>query len=315
MATYTNAIRQIQQEAVFNWSTIYRQSILNLLGSVTNPYSLIGEVYDENKMLLLHVEANDGTGIFYLYVRKLHLCFLFQDFSQAIKNANLAEKYLHGGTGQLVTPLFYLYDSLARLAIYPNASSSDQKYILDKVQANQEKIEHWAHHAPMNYLHKYYLVEAERYRIAGQYLEAMEFYDRAISLAKEHEYINEEALAQELTAKFYLEWGKHKIAQIYLTDAYYSYVRWGALAKVDDLAKRYPQLLAPIFQQEKLRVDSSEESTSFNSTSLSTLSNQQTVVGSKTSISDSLDLAAFIKASQALSGEIELERPDRKSVV
>jgi predicted ATPase/signal transduction histidine kinase len=308
MATYTNAIRQIQQEAVFNWSTIYQQSILNLLGSVTNPCSLIGEVYDENKMLPLHLEANDGTGIFYLYVRKLHLCFLFQEFSQAIKNANLAEKYLHGGTGQLVTPLFYLYDSLARLAIYSNASSSDQKYILDKVQANQEKMENWAHHAPMNYLHKYFLVEAERYRITGQYLEAMEFYDRAISLAKEHEYINEEALAQELTAKFYLEWGKHKIAQIYLTDAYYSYVRWGALAKVDDLAKRYPQLLAPIFQQEKLRVHSSEESTSFNSTSLSTLSNQQTIVGSKTSISDSLDLAAFIKASQALSGEIELER-------
>lgn len=310
MVTYSNAIRQIQQETVFTWSTIYRQSILNLLGSVANPCSLIGEVYDEKKMLPLHLEANDGTGIFYLYVRKLHLCFLFQEFSQAIENANLAEKYLHGGTGQLVTPLFYLYDSLARLAIYPNTSGSEQKCILDKVKANQQKMQHWADHASMNYLHKYYLVEAERYRIGGQYLEAIEFYDRAIFLAKEHEYINEEALAQELTAKFYLEWGKYKIAQTYLTDAYYSYIRWGALAKVDDLVKRYPQLLASIFQQEKLSIHPSEESTSFNNTSissLSTLSNQQTVVGSKTSISDYLDLAAFIKASQAFSGKIELE--------
>ncbi|MBG1241743.1 trifunctional serine/threonine-protein kinase/ATP-binding protein/sensor histidine kinase [Nostoc sp. NZL] len=308
MANYSNGIRQIQQKTVFNWSNIYRQSVLNLLGTVANPCSLIGEIYDENKMLQLHIEANDGTGIFYLYVTKLHLCFLFQEFSQAIENANLAEKYLQGGSGQLVTPLFYLYDSLARLAVYPNVSGSEQKLILGKVQANQQKMEHCAHHAPMNYLHKYYLVEAELYRIDGQYIEAIEFYDRAIFLAKEHEYINEEALAQELTAKFYLEWGKHKIAQTYLTDAYYSYVRWGALAKVDDLAKRYPQLLAPIFQQEKLSIHSSKESTSFNSTSLSTLSNQQTVIGSKTSISDSLDLAAFIKASQALSGEIELER-------
>ncbi|MEH2374266.1 ATP-binding sensor histidine kinase [Nostoc sp.] len=311
IATYSNVIRQINQETVLNWITIHQQSVLNLLGNVANPCYLIGEAYDEEKMLPLYLDANDVMGIFYLYVSKLHLCYLFEEYPSALENANLAEKYLQGGIGQQVTPRFYLYDSLARLAVYSDASDSEQKCILNKVQANQQKMEHWAHHAPMNYLHKYYLIEAEQYRICGQYLEAIESYDRAISLAKEHEYINEEALAQELTAKFYLKWGKHKIAQIYLTDAYYSYIRWGALAKVDDLAKRYPQLLAPIFQQEKLSIHSSQESTTFNNTSissLSTLSNQQTVIGSKTSISDSLDLAAFIKASQALSGEIELER-------
>ncbi|MEH1821250.1 MAG: AAA family ATPase [Nostoc sp.] len=311
MATYSNVIKQINQETVFNWITIYQQSVLNLLGNIANPCHLCGEVYDEEKMLPLYLDANDVMGLFYLYVSKSHLCYLFQEYPSALENANLAEQYLQGGIGQLVTPLLYLYDSLARLAVYLEVSDSEQKCILNKVQANQQKMEHWANHAPMNYLHKYYLVEAEQYRVGGQYLEAMEFYDRAIFLAKENKYINEEALAQELTAKFYLEWGKHKIAQTYLTDAYYSYVRWGALAKVDDLAKRYPQLLAPIFQQEKLSIHSSEESTSLHNTSissLSTLSNQQTVIASKTSISDSLDLAAFIKASQALSGEIELER-------
>ncbi|MBN3962773.1 ATP-binding sensor histidine kinase [Nostoc sp. NMS8] len=311
MATYSNVIRQINQQTVFNWITIYQQSVLNLLGNVENPCHLCGEAYDEEKMLPLYLDANDVMGIFYLYVSKLHLCYLFQEYPSALENANLAEQYLQGGIGQLVTPLFYLYDSLTRLAVYLEASDSEQKCILNKVQVNQQKMEHWANHAPMNYLHKYYLVKAEQYRVGGQYLEAMEFYDRAIFLAKENEYINEEALAQELTAKFYLEWGKHKIAQTYLTDAYYSYVRWGALAKVGDLAKRYPQLLAPILQQEKLSIYSSEESTSLHNTSisfLSTLSNQQTVIASKISISDSLDLAAFIKASQALSGEIELER-------
>jgi signal transduction histidine kinase/tetratricopeptide (TPR) repeat protein len=311
IATYSSVIRQINQKTIFNWINIHRQSVLNLLGNAANPCHLIGEAYDEEKMLSLYLDANDVMGIFYLYVSKLHLCYLFQEYSSALENATLAEKYLQGGIGQQVTPIFYFYDSLARLAVYFDASDSEQKSILNKVQANQQKMEHWAHHAPMNYLHKYYLVEAEQYRISGQYLEAIEFYDRAIFIAKEHEYINEEALAQELTAKFYLEWGKHKIAQTYLTDAYYSYIRWGALAKVDDLAKRYPQLLAPIFQQEKVSIHFTEESTSGNRTSissLSTLSNQQTVIGSKTSLSDSLDLATFIKASQALSGEIELER-------
>ncbi|MEH2249235.1 trifunctional serine/threonine-protein kinase/ATP-binding protein/sensor histidine kinase [Nostoc sp.] len=311
MAIYNSAIGQIKQETVFNWSAIYRQSVLNLIGTVENPHLLIGEAYDEEKMLPTHLEANDGMGLLYLYLTKLHLCCLFEKYSQAVENASLAENYLHGGIGQLVFPIFHFYDSLARLAVYSDVKESEQKQILNKVVVNQEKMQHWANHAPMNYLHKFYLVEAERHRVLAQYIEAIDNYDRAIAFAKEYEYINEEALANELAAKFYLEWGKQKIAQTYLTDAYYGYIRWGAIAKVDDLAKRYPQLLASIFQQEKLSIHSSEESTSFNNTSissLSTLSNLQTVVGSKTSISEYLDLAAFIKASQVLSGEIELER-------
>ncbi|MEH2058817.1 MAG: AAA family ATPase [Nostoc sp.] len=311
ITTYSNTISQLKIETAFNWSAIYRQTVLNLLGGVENTCLLIGESYDEEKMLPIHLHIKDRLGLLHLYFCKLQLCYLFQDFLQAIENATIAENYLDAGIGHLVVPTFRFYDSLARLAVYCDVEESVQKQILKKVAANQQQMQHWANHAPMNYLHKFYLVEGERHRVLGQYIEAMSNYDRAISSAKEHKYINEEALANELAAKFYRQWGKQKIAQIYLTDAYYGYVRWGALAKVDDLAKCYPQLIAPIFQQEKLSIHSSEESTSFNNTSissLSTLSNQQTVIGSKTSISDSLDLAAFIKASQALSGEIDLER-------
>ncbi|MDZ8225437.1 MULTISPECIES: AAA family ATPase [unclassified Nostoc] len=310
MAIYNSAIGQIKQETVFNWSAIYRQSVLNLIGTTENPHLLIGEAYDEEKMLPTHLEANDGMGLLYLYSTKLHLCCLFQKYPQAVENANLAENYLHGGIGQLVFPIFHFYDSLARLAVYFDVEKSEQKQILNKVAVNQEKMQHWSTYAPMNYLHKFYLVEAERHRVLNQYIEAMDNYDRAIAFAKEYEYINEEALANELAAKFYLERGKQKIAQTYLTDAYYGYIHWGALAKVNDLTKRYPQLLTSILQQEKVSIHPSDETTSVNNISISalpTLSNQQTVISSKRSISNSLDLAAFIKASQALSGEIELE--------
>ncbi|MFL9453913.1 hypothetical protein AB0758_22780 [Tolypothrix bouteillei VB521301_2] len=93
--------------------------------------------------------------------------------------------------------------------------------LLARVQANQEKIQKWAHHAPMNHLHKFYLVEAERYRVLDEKLAAIEMYDKAIALARENEYINEEALACELAAKFYLSWDKQSIAKTYMTDAYY----------------------------------------------------------------------------------------------
>ena len=73
--------------------------------------------------------------------------------------------------------------------------------------------------------------------------------DRAIRLAQDHKFINEEALANELAAKFYLAWGKEKVAQTYMIEAYYCYARWGAKAKIDDLEKRYPRLLGIILKQ------------------------------------------------------------------
>jgi len=297
---HSAAIRQIKQERMFYWNEIYRQTVLNLLGHVNDPSRLIGEAYNEERMLPLHIRGNDAIALLDLYCCKMYLCYFFADYPQTLENAAIAEKYLHGGIGKILIPQINFYASLARLSLYSNVNQAEQKQILQKVTANQEKMQKWAHHAPMNYLHKFYLVEAERYRILGNKMEAMECYDRAIVGAKEHEYINEEALANELAAKFYLEWGKQKIAQAYLTDAYYGYVRWGASAKVDNLLQRYPQLLSPILQPEKYSLHP-------NSTSLSNLSNSHTVITSNTSISDSLDLASVIKASQALSGQIDLE--------
>ncbi|PLZ93996.1 ATP-binding sensor histidine kinase [Fischerella thermalis] len=308
IANYSKAIAEINQKIVFHWNEIYHQSVLNLLESRENPCRLSGESYDEENMLPIHQQNNDVMGLLFLFFNKLYLCYLFQEFNQGVENANIAEKYLQGGIGQLVFPLFHFYDSLVRLAVYLDAPSFEQQWILDRIQANQNKMQKWAHHAPMNYLHKYYLVEAERYRVLGQYLEAIDSYDRAIALAKEYEYINEEALANELAARFYLEWGKHKIAQTYLTDAYYCYLRWGAKAKVDDLAKRYSQLLTPILQQGKLSPYTSEKITLSHHATLSTQNSHQTLISSCTSVSNSLDLTTVIRASQALSGEIELEQ-------
>ena len=52
--------------------------------------------------------------------------------------------------------------------------------------------------------------------VLGEKLEAIELYDRAIAGAKENGYIQDEALANELAAKFYLDWGKEKVAASYV---------------------------------------------------------------------------------------------------
>ncbi|HYW19021.1 MAG TPA: AAA family ATPase [Nodularia sp. (in: cyanobacteria)] len=289
---YSHILKALKQATMLHYCQINWQTILNLLGNPDDACNLTGEAYNEDASLLLLINSNQISGLQYYYLYKLILCYLFGKFVEAKENCSQAKQYLGGGAGLITVPIFYFYDSLTALAIYPTGEN-DPDNLLQQVADNQAQLQQFAHHAPMNYLHKFYLVEAEKYRVRGEYLQAMELYDQAISLAQEHEFINEEALAQELAAKFYLEWGKTKIAQTYLIDAYYAYIRWGATAKVNDLVKRYPQLLAPILKPEKLSLPESENTPDSSS---------------KSSISDSLDLAAVIKASQALSEEIDLDK-------
>ncbi|KYC39236.1 serine/threonine protein kinase [Scytonema hofmannii PCC 7110] len=305
---HSHAIEQTNQIMVLGWNNIYLQTVLNLLNKRENQFDLIGEYYNEREMITYHQQANDSLGLVHLYLCKLQLCYLLADYNKAVENAVNLEKYIDVAVGHLVLVEFHFYDSLVSLAVYPKANKLEKAKLLEKVAINQEKIQKWATHAPMNYLHKFYLVEAERYRVIGQYLEAMNSYEQAITLAQDNEYVHEAALANELTAKFYLEWGKLKIAKIYLIDAYYGYIRWGAKAKVEDLEKHYAQFLAPILQQGQLNTEPGTNSSIESSTSRSTSSSNQTVLGSNTSISDSLDLASVVKASIALSGEIELEQ-------
>ncbi|OUL33570.1 hybrid sensor histidine kinase/response regulator [Nostoc sp. 106C] len=300
MVTYRDAIYKIKQETALNFQEIYLQAVLNLLGRSENSCCLQGEVYDEEIRLPLHQQANDNAGIFYLYLNKILLCYLFENYSQAIENTAIAEKYLGASVGLPVIPIFHLYDSLIRLAVYDDNLESEQQTILDRVQANQEKMQKWAHHAPMNHLHKFYLVEAERHRVLDEKVEAIENYDKAIALAKENEYINEEALAHELAAKFYLSWGKQTIARTYMTNAYHAYSHWGAIAKVKDLEARYPQLIMR-------RHEVACRETSQNIANINT-ENTFTKTATTGSNSQVLDLATVMKAAQALSGEIVLSK-------
>ncbi|MEH2425780.1 MAG: AAA family ATPase [Nostoc sp.] len=304
---HRKVIQQLRQDSCLHTQSIYHQVVVNLLEVAAEPERLLGEYCYEDEIIQLFLKTNQGAGLYQVYFNKLLLCYLFQHYEQALQNAKLAEPYLGAVTGLVLVPIFYFYDALVQLAVYPNASETDQTSIIERVTADQEKLSIWAAHAPSNQAHRHALVVAEKCRVLGAKAEAIEYYDRAIAKAKENEYVNEEALANELAAKFYLEWHKERIAQEYLINAYYCYTRWGAKAKVDDLEQRYPQLLAPILQQTRSPITSSQTITNIDS--IATLHpNFNKSVTSSSNTSVMLDLATVFKASQTLSSEIELEK-------
>ncbi|KYC43850.1 PAS domain S-box protein [Scytonema hofmannii PCC 7110] len=287
VANYHQKIRKIKQKMSCNWIAIYWQTILNLLDSSENPIQLVGHDFNEKEFIAIAIAAEDNVGLQMLYLNKLILCYLFGDFHQALINAEMAKQYLQSVLSMIVTPIFHFYDSLAHLAVFPELSDMEKLAFNERVNANQEKMQKWAISAPMNFQHKYDLVEAEKARVLGQIVEAMNGYERAIKGAKINGYLQEEALAYELAAKFYLELGMEEFAQTYITKAHYGYVRWQAVAKVKHLEAQYPQFLA------KKLINSTEEN----------FTNSNTNINS----SNALDLTSILKASQTLIQEIVLD--------
>jgi len=289
--SYLEAVRPLRQEISINWLRLYQQLVRNLMGRAEDPRRLTSETYNEEEMVSLFKGANDQTSLFNFYYNKAYLAYIFEDYHMAREYAALAREHMEAVPGAPIIPLVIVFDSLAGLAVFSEADRIQQKRILKKVAANQKKMKKWAGHAAMNQLHRYYLVEAERCRVLGQNARAGDFFDLSIAGSRESEYIQEEALAKELTARFYLARRKIAVARAYMQEARYGYLRWGAEAKVRQLDERYPELLG--------WTPSADLGAATTETTIS--------VSSSSDAKDTLDLTAAMRAARAMSGEIVLK--------
>ncbi|MEZ2318540.1 MAG: AAA family ATPase [Microcoleus sp.] len=290
---YVRLMRTIKQEMSLIFISIEIQTAINLGGKMADPSHLLGDRFNEVKLLPTLIESKNLVLVCWVYNAKAMLSFMFRNYPEALESSRLFEKYEEAVAGFYIVYVHNLYYSLSLLALYAKANKQEQKQYLKKVVQNQRKMKKWAFHAPMNYQHKYDLVAAEKARVLGQNSQAMDLYDRAIAGSAKNGYIQEEALAYELAGEFYQSLGKQIISQAYLTKAYYTYIRWGALAKVKHLESIHPFLV-----------------TQTRTTETRSLDVTRTTTGSTTSngLGDFLDLSAFVKASQAITSEIVLDK-------
>ncbi|MCP4130439.1 MAG: hypothetical protein GY754_05610, partial [bacterium] len=298
---YYEIIKKSGQHDVIMLYQMHYQLLVDLSGdtekNLENRLRIKGTEFDEEVMVPRWLEAGQLILVTVHIVCKLFLCCLYGAFEKAIEVALEMKKLPGRDLVGIFIPMYYFYFSLAMLSCYRRVDRKTQRKYLKQVKFNRKKIELCAHHAPMNHLHRYYLVEAELERVRARTDEnrAMKLYEQAIREARKNGFTHEEALANELAAQYHFSRNYKKIAELYLSNAYTCYARWGIPGKLKQLEEEYPELIQRTPRAKKKGA----------STVIDTVASTSTSSGT---ISEALDLSTVIKASQALSGEIVLSK-------
>ena len=237
-----------------------------------------------NRILEPLIERKNNPQLFWFYLLSAEIHYFFYDFEQALQLIRESEKLLTSFS-QLALPEHYFYYSLILLENYANFTEDEKKQSWDIIKTNHEKLAVLAEDCAINFENKHLMISALMAGISGNFVKATEQFDSAIESARNHGFIQNEALANELTAKYYLSKGKTTIAAAYLKEACLSYTRWGASMKIKHLEEFYPQML-----KKRRRF---EDSVTFEE-------NKQ--------ISSPFSPESIIRASQSIAREITIEK-------
>lgn len=287
IAEQYEAVTRLRQERHALAFSLFRQCVANLTDRSDEPWVFAGPWADEAALFPALTTKGDTATLGTLAFLKLFLNVLFNRRAEAVDDAERTLQHFHAIRATCLAPRFALLDSLARLGRLTGDPEGDAE-IFSRLDDNRRKLEVWARHAPMNFEHLLHLHDAERCRVAGRSVGALDLYDRAVELARINGFPQDEAMANELAADFFLGIGKPKLARVYAREARQAYLRWGALAKVRQVDERFAELMA---DPESRRSGS-----------------HGTVNPGEPGRAGAFDFASVMKAAQALSGEIRLDQ-------
>ncbi len=279
---YASFAQQTHNDPIYQTIRLEQQFVASLQGRTKDPLGLEDGSFDEAGCVAAIAKATFGCGIVFYHIMKQILAFLHGRHAEALECAMRAEPVLGAAMAMPIEATHHFIHALTLIALHPTASEAQRQASTRILQGKLKKLELWAENCPENYGNRYALVSAELARIEGRDLDAERLYEDAIRQAREHGFIQTEALANELAARFYAARGLETSAHAYLRNARYCYLRWGAGAKVRQLEQSHPFLR--------------EEPTSPGQTTTTAAPVEQ------------LDLAAVVETSQAVSSEIVLDR-------
>jgi predicted ATPase/serine phosphatase RsbU (regulator of sigma subunit)/tRNA A-37 threonylcarbamoyl transferase component Bud32 len=273
------------QETDIKILAMYRQMVAFLQGEENFNEHFNGKFFNESETYPGFLKINDRTSLFHFHLNQLTIHYLFGNYKKALEYSEQLRGFLDGGLAVYAIICAYFYDSLARL-VYLKGEIDTNKYykFLKMVKSNLKHLKKAAKSAPMNFLGKALIVEAEIASLGKDFQKSVYLYEEAIRVCKENLFLQDYSLALELAGKFYIKNSLKKSAYTYLLQARNFWSLWGALSILESFDKRYPGLR-----------DVYERNTSFTDET-----------SSSHSLISNIDYSTIIKFSYFLSSEMDL---------
>ena len=222
-------LQQYRQGPALGCALPFSQAIRNCIGEdVSDTSRLVGPSYDEERHMEEVLSVGFRGAAYLLTVMRSFVRYLFRDVEGALATAELGGEYADGAAASWHPVWWHQVHALALLG----AKGADG---VEAARVDLERLEHFRRFSEVNHRHRVELVAAEVARVEERDGDALAHYDAAIAHAREHGFLHEEALANELAARFYLERGSERAARGFLVEARDAYDEWGAEAKVEQL--------------------------------------------------------------------------------
>ncbi|WP_434048443.1 MULTISPECIES: AAA family ATPase [Sorangium] len=267
------------------------QPIKCLQGLTKSRLSFDDEAFDEAAYTEKHGGSPYHMG--WLTYAKIRNAYLFGDrasFADLMPKLAIIEAAL---PTHAKVPEATFYAGLMRIAAWEAAGGAEREEHEEHIERLLGRMKRWADAGPDNVLHKHALLLAEKARVEGRTAEAMDLYERGIEAARQADYINNQALGNELYGRFWLAQGRLEFAGIFLRRAMYLYERWGASAKVEALREELAPLVSPALGL---------------TPGLATSSGATATALGGLAAGEVCDLAAVLQTAQAISSEIVLDK-------
>jgi PAS domain S-box-containing protein len=260
---------------------VSQQRFIATMRGRTTTFSTFGDAqFDEATFEAQLTGERMSLMIAWYWILKLKARFLAGEYTEALAAVDKAKTALWASPAHIQLLDYFYYTALTVAVLYENGSADEQSGWRDLLTAHRERLREWADNYPPTFGDKHALVSAEIARLEGRDADAMRLYEQAIRSARDHGFVQNEGLAHEVAARFYAARGIETTAHLHLRNARECYLRWGADGKVRQLDRLYPHLRdAPV------------------------PASATTTIGTPV---ERLDVGTVLKASQAVSGEIEL---------
>lgn len=222
-----------------------------------------------------------STMLFWYWLYRGMAHFSCGEYADAQADLERAGWYAWSAPGHIHLLDYHFYSALAlSRQLTPETFSADYRR---SIHHHYDKIALWARINSGTFADKEALIYAEIVRLDGMNSIALEQYEKAVRLSREGGFNPINALAHELAGRFSLACGYPTASDAHFRGAIAAWGRAGAQAKVRQLEQDFPHLLA------------SGQSRAYDTAAFA----QNEVIR---------DLQSVIKASRALSEEINLER-------